>query len=45
MRVLLTFMSGKTREGYLPLDFPLFYMEEYMVASGADSVEILSVNP
>lgn len=44
MRVLLTYTSGHTREGYLSLDFPLFYMEEYMVASGADSVEILSVN-
>jgi hypothetical protein len=44
MRVLLTFNSGRTREGYLPLEFPLLYMEEYMAASGADSIEILSVN-
>lgn len=44
MRVRMTFANGYTKEGYLPLDFPLSYMEEYMAASGAESVEILSVN-
>ena len=43
MRVRMTFANGRTKDGYLPLYFPLSYMEEYMIASGAESVEILSV--